>query len=163
MKKHLGKIIACVAIVLGVIAALMIFAPALVPKSGNGDAMKGSDIAFGAKVGDANYYGASAYILAFLLPLIGVILAVVALLGKGGIIVPVLAAVCFIAGGIVYFLPLQTISYSKDLLDLGAKNEDLRKLTKEFAKIGAGAIVGGLFSILAACASCATLFVKKAK
>ena len=175
MKKNLGKIIAGVAIVLGLIAVLMIFAKAIVPNSDYakllGDKAKdaniaGSAIAFGKKeevLGKTvTTYMASAYILAFLLPLIGVALAVVALLGKGGKIVPIVAAVCFLVGGIIYFLPLQTITPNKDAL-IGVEVADWREGLQKNFTLGAGAIVGGLFSILAACASCATLFVKKAK
>lgn len=165
IKKHLGKIVAGVAILLGLIAVLLIFAPAIVPKSqykdlaGDDANISGWDIAFGAQEEGVSTYVASAYMLAFILPLVGVILAVVALLGKGGKIVPIIAAVCFLAGGIVYFLPLDTISMNKDLV--GDNMATIRDAMKLSMTAGAGAIVGGIFSILAAAASCATLFIKK--
>lgn len=170
MKLSLGKIVTCVAIVLGLVGALLIFAPAIVPNSDMkellGDAAKeanlaGSSAAFGNK-DDSTV--ASLYILAFILPLVGVVLSVIALLGKGGKIVPIIAAVCFVVGGIFYFLPMSLVTPDLGDLDGEAKKEALkifREALKETMTIGAGAIFGGILSILAGVASAATLVLKK--
>lgn len=165
MKKNLGKIVAGAAILLGLIAVLLIFAPAVVPKEGKGDPMGGASLAFGNKDDGTAF---SAYVLAFAFPLVGVILSVLALLGKGGKIVPIAAAVCFLVGGIFYFLPIAVyqpyISESASKLPGFDKAETVkaaRELLEKFGKVGLGAIFGGIFSILAACASAATLVLNK--
>ena len=158
MKKHLGKIVAGVAILLGLVAALLIFAGAIAPKEGAGDPISGASIAFGNK---DDKTVASLYILAFLLPLVGVILSVLTLLGKGGKVVPIIAAVCFVVGGIFYFLPLELVTPDLGKLSSAEAIKNFRDMLKKVATVGLGAIFGGILSILAGCASVATLFVKK--
>lgn len=170
MKKHLGKIVAGVAILLGLVAVLLIFAPAIAPKkelaelAGDDSALAGSSVAFGNKNDNTAF---SAYVLAFALPLVGVILAIIALLGKGGKVVPIIAAVCFVVGGIFYFLPMALCQpnipkeLSGVISDKSAYVKAMRDALKETCTVGLGAIFGGILSILAGCASVATLFVKK--
>ena len=162
MKKHLGLIIGLCAAVLGFVAAFMIFAPALsVSEAGYSEVVKGSEIAFG---GYNDLFKASAYMLPFLLCLVGVVFAVLAAIGKLGKIAPIIAAVCFIAGGIFFFLPIDFCAF-KGVEDASAEAiKSMKDWLKELFDLGAGAIVGGLFGILAGCASVATIFVaKKAK
>lgn len=170
LKKINLKMILCgVAVLFGVIAACMIFAPAIVGKQDASDPMSGLDVAFGNK--DDTFgmgLGASAYMLPFFLALIGVVLAVVALLGKGGKIVPIVAAVCFVGAAICYFLPLVMVrpdfGEAGDLMNSDQKSEAVKKFReslKEFGEVGAGAIVGGIFSIIAAVVSVVPVFVCK--
>ena len=167
MKKNLGKIVAGAAILFGLIAVLLIFAPAIAPKkelaqlAGDDSPLAGSAVAFGNKDEKTVF---SAYVLAFALPLVGLILSVLALLGKGGKIVPIAAAVCFLVGGIFYFLPMAFVTPDLGELSGEAKSKALeifRDMLKESCNVGLGAIFGGIFSILAACASAATLVVNK--
>lgn len=165
MKKFLNikSILCCVAVVLGLIAVLLLFADVIVPQKGSGDGYSGLDVAFGYKEKGHEILSASAYILPTLLAVIGVALAVVALFGKGGKIVPIIAAVCFIGAGICYFLPMQMITpYTK--LSGDAKTDyikHVRDSVKEACKLGAGAIVSGIFSIIAACSVVVPVFISK--
>lgn len=164
MKKYLKVIIPVIAVVFGLIAAFMIFAPASVTKIGD-ISTKGSDIAFGnEKLGLA----ASAYILAFLLTLLGAAFAVVAIfgamgkLGKVGKIAPIIAAVLFIVGGIFFFLPSELVTATDQALLLyGGKADVFRDAMKKANDIGAGAIVGGVFAIISAIASVVSFFFAK--
>lgn len=167
MKKFLNlkSILCCVAVVFGLIAAFMLFAPALTSEGET--ALKGSEIAFGKKEEGIKFLEASAYILPLALSLVGVILAVVALLGKGGKVVPVVAAVCFLGAAICYFLPIQLLNlYTGELTgDLKTQYvKGVKDTLKEACDLGAGAIVGGVFGIIAALASVAVvvcpLFIK---
>ena len=167
MKKFLNlrSILLCVAVVFGLIAAFMLFAPAIVPQKGSGDGYKGSEIAFGLTqkgFGELKILGASAYMLPLFLAIIGVVLALIAMLGKGGKVVPVIAAVCFVGAAIVYFLPFQLINPTDDYLKL-TEYKDKAEFVKDFkkvAKLGAGAIVGGVFALVATCASVVPVFLK---
>ena len=167
MKKFLNlkSLLCCVAVVLGLVVAFMLFAPALKAETLLGeDVIKGSEIAFGKKVKDAQYIVASAYMLPLFLALAGTVLSVLALLGKGGKIVPVVAAVCFVGAAIVYFLPMQLITPEVGKLEGDAKSkhiENFRKVIKESYELGAGAIVGGVLSILSAVAAAVPVFLKK--
>lgn len=109
--------------------------------------LRGLIIGFG--IGD-NEYAPSVYMLAFILPVLGALMAILAFRGFGGEVLPLVAAVCFFVGGIIYFLPLQTVNFS------GLSGEALdyhRVVFKGYYDIGFGAIFGGILSILAAIAS----------
>ena len=160
MKKNLGKIINCVSILLALVAILMMFAPAISYKTDKIDGITGVQVAFGKK--DA--LSASAYMLSYLLTIVGIALAVLALLGKGGKIVPLAAAVCFIAAAICFFLPMVMVTNYVGKLEGAAKDkaiESYREILKQTAQIGAGAIVGGILSILAGAAVAVPVFLKK--
>lgn len=170
MKKYLKLIILVCAAVFGLVGMFMIFAPALTQHMGKITVnINGSDVAFGGwkqqlpfSAESVKTLQASAYILAFILTLIGVVFTVLAILGKLGKIAPVVAAVCFVAGGIFFFLPAQLITPSKDYLAIpGVDAGVFRDTISENYKLGAGAIVGGLFSLLAAALSAASIFVNK--
>lgn len=163
MKKFgLGKILACVAAVLGLVAFFMMFAPAATYKVLNTtESYSGSQLAFGAKA-ESGFGTASAEVLKFsfmnfltyLLVIVGIVFTVLAFLGKLGNISAIVAAVCFLVAGIFFFCAVPFCVPA-------VENADLAKKAKEALSLGAGAIVGGIFSIIAALASCATLFVGK--
>lgn len=170
LKKINLKMILCgVAVLIGVVAACMIFAPAIASKQAGGDPITGLEVAFGKKAEMIGMgIGASAYMLPFFLAIIGVALAVVAMLGKGGKIVPIVAAVCFVGAAICYFLPL--VMVRPDFGELGDKMtsdqkseavKEFREMMKKAGDVGAGAIVGGIFSIIAAVVSVVPVFVCK--
>lgn len=160
MKKFgLGKILACVAAVLGLVAVLMMFAPALSGGKNSDAAISGFKVAFGYSektvLGDANILNFSfMYFLAFLLALVGIVFAVLTFLGKLGKISPIVAAACLLIAGILFFCAVP-------LCNPNIESKELVKAFKDALSLGAGAIVGGIFSIIAALASCATLFVGK--
>ena len=160
MKKNLGKIITCAGVVLALVAFLMMFAPAISYKSEHVDAITGAQVAFGKK----DTLAASAYMLAYLLLIVGIVPAVLAILGKGGKIVSIVAAVCFVAAAIFFFLPMVMVMPNVGKLEGAAKDkavESFRNILKETADVGIGAIVGGILSILAAAAVAVPLFLKK--
>lgn len=166
MSKKILKWILCgTAAVFGFISAMMLFAPALVDKVVGLVEFKGSDIAFGKEIMMGQGFAVSAYMLPLFLALIGVALMVVAALGKGGKIVPIVAAVCFIGAGICYFLPMVLATPSiPEGLEGELKSEyikEFREGMKEAYKLAAGAIVGGIFSIIAAVVSVVPVFVCK--
>ena len=164
LKKINLKMILCgVAVLFGLISALMFFAPALKAETILGDdTVSGMQIAFGDK---DEGFAVSAYMLPFFLAIIGTVVAVVAMLGKGGKIVPIVAAVCFIGAGICYFLPMVLATPSiPEGLEGELKSEyikEFREGMKEAYKLAAGAIVGGIFSIIAAVVSVVPVFVCK--
>lgn len=163
MKKFgLGKILACVAAVLGLVAFFMMFAPAAGIKDTD-TAYTGANLAFGCKefvgVGslgkDVEVFKFSFMnFLTYLLVIVGIVFAVLAFLGKLGKISAIVAAVCFLVAGIFFFCAVPFCAPATD-------NAELAKKAKEGLSLGAGAIVGGIFAIISALASCATLFVGK--
>ncbi len=169
MKKYLGKIVAGVGILLAILALIMLVAPGWSPKSEFKDAesIAVSKFFFGSeKDGLAVSAGG---VVAMVLVIVGAILLVVALLGKGGKVVPIAAAVCLLVGGILYFctIELLALDYGEygDVLDSDAKKELKDKFiegVKENGGLGAGAIMGGIFSILSALCAGSLLFIKKA-
>ena len=165
-KINLKMILCLVAAVLGFVAAMMLFAPALKAETllGGESTLKGSEIAFGKKVNGSDYLTASAYMLPLFLAIVGVVLSVLALLGKGGKIVPVVAAVCFVAAAILFFLPKVLITPDLGKLDGDAKSkalENFREGVKKSYDLSAGPIVGGILSIISAVAVSVPLFIKK--
>lgn len=165
MKLSLGKILAIVAAVLGLVSVFMIFAP--YATAGEGDFKvnyTGLNVIFGTDVEVAGVKGKLfAFSIVNLLPLIfavvGVVCAILALLGKGGKVVPIVAAVAFLVAGILYFCAVQGVTFGDAYKD--APKEKIKAM-KKMLDLGAGAIVGGIFSILAAIASGVSLvFAKK--
>lgn len=163
MKKHLGKIITCVSVVLALVALLLMFAPAAVSNTGIDKTFTGTDLAFGYKeksaLGEAKLLGASANILTYILLVIGMGCAVVAVLGKGGKILPIAAAVCFVVAGVLFFCSVQLCMPYPEM-DSGDLKDELVKKTKEGLDLGAGAIVAGIFSLLSGIAALVPVFVK---
>lgn len=163
LKKINLKMILCgVAVLFGLISALMFFAPALKAETILGDdTVSGMQIAFGDK---DEGFAVSAYMLPFFLAIIGTVVAVVAMLGKGGKIMPIVAAVCFIGAGICYFLPMVMATPDLGEYDGEGKSEIIKEfregISEEF-KLAAGAIVGGIFSIIAAVVAVVPVFVCK--
>ncbi len=167
VKKNLGKIITCVSILFALVAFFMMFAPAAVAEVlGKTQSYSGIDLAFGyvnktdALVGtvETRIFSASANILTYILIAIGIVCAVVSLFGKGGKILPFIAVASLIAAGVLYFLTIQLCApYTK--LEGDLKDEYISTI-KEQLKLGAGAIVGGIFSVLAGVAALVPLFVK---
>lgn len=159
MKKYLGKIIAGVSILLAVLAIIMLVAPGISPKSGNGDGIALSKVVFGSdKDGLKLSIG---LLVAFILVIAGIACSVVALLGKGGKIVPIVGAVLLVVGGVLFFCTMKL--YALDIPD-GTPDEYVdfaKKAFESVAKLGAGAIMAGIFSILSGVACAATIFVNK--
>ncbi len=164
MKKYLGKIITCVGIVFALVAIFMMFAPAAVSNTGVDKSFTGTDLAFGyteeSLLGEVKFLGASANILTYILLVVGVACAVVALLGKGGKIVPIVAAAAFVAAGVLFFCTVQLCMPYPEMESGEAKDKAVEKV-KESLDLGAGAIVAGVFSFVAAAAAVVPVFISK--
>lgn len=165
MKKFgLGKILACVAAVLGLVAFFMMFAPSATYEVLKGtNSYSGAQLAFGytAKVESGIGTTSNAILkfsfmnfLTYLLVIVGIVFAVLTFLGKLGKISPIVAAACFLIAGIFFFCAVPFCVPA-------VENANLASKFKETLSLGAGAIVGGIFAIISAIASCATLFVGK--
>lgn len=145
--KNIGtrKLLISAACIFGFLALIMYCLPVLrLDFEYYGDSLNGFTVGFGA---GENEYAASAYMLAFLLPLIGAVLVVLSLCGIGGNLLNLIAAVCFLVGGIIFFLPFQTVSWT-DLS--GEATSSLREVWKEMYHVSFGAILGGICSLTAA-------------
>lgn len=165
MKFGLGQILACVASVLGLVALIMLFVPQLAgaPIVGGlkADPLSGLQITFGYsedKVSVLNF--SIGNFLTYVFVIVGLVFAVLALLGKLGKIAPIVSAAAFILAGIFFFCALAFTSvYVGELTGDAASKAS--ETFKKMYQLGAGAIVGGIFSILAGGAMVAKLFIKK--
>lgn len=165
---NLGKIISLVAIVLGIVAVCMLFAPAAVAEAlGQKTSYSGANLAFGytyktevlGNTVETEIFNASANIVTYILVLVGIVFAVLSLLGKLGKIAPFISAAAFLIAGIFFFCSVAFCSPYTNLTG-DAKTEYVKGI-RENLSLGAGAIVGGILSILAAISSAAAAVVAK--
>ncbi|MBD5632099.1 MAG: hypothetical protein HDP34_02570 [Clostridia bacterium] len=164
-KISLGKIVACVAAVLGLAAIIMLFVPQLSYKSvtglDKGDSLNGLKITFGYKEKDVAILNFSVgNFLTYVLALVGVVFAVLAVFGKLGKIAPIVSAAAFIVSGVFFFC-----AHTFMMVNVGKLTGDAAAAVSDTFKglytLGAGAIVGGILSLLAGLAMAAKLFIKK--
>ncbi len=156
-KISVGTIVAGIAILLGIAAIVMMFVPQLNYQSATGlvkgDPLNGMQITFGYSTEvlgstvtklDFSFMNLLTYILA----LVGIVFAVLALMGKLGKIAPIVAAAAFIVSGVFFFCAEQfMVVHVGDLT--GDAAQKVSDAFKELYTLGAGAIVGGILSILA--------------
>ncbi len=163
-KLKVGKIVICTALLLGIAAFCMLFAPQLTGE--NVSALDGLKITFGYS--ESGPLGTSVKALNFsfgnfmtyIFILIGLAFAVVALLGKTGKIAPIVSAAAFVLAGVFFFCAYEFTSvYVGDAT--GDAADLVVKLFKDAYSLGAGAIAGGVLSILGGLAMLGKLFVKK--
>ena len=158
IKKHSDKILFGICLLLGIVAIILLVAPGISPKAEYKDipgatSYSMAQITFGHKInhpilGEVEVFKFSfPNLLTYILIVAGLACAVAALLGKGGKIVPFVAAGLLLVAGILYFC-------AGKLLNLAG--EDSGTMT-----IGIGSILGGIFSILAAVAAVVPVFIKK--
>ena len=92
-----------------------------------------------------------------MLALVGVVLSVLAALGKLGKIAPIAAAACFVVAAILFFIAVPAcVLHGYDDASADTVNK-----AKESLSLGAGVIVAGVLSIVAALSNAATLVLKK--
>ena len=164
MKKYLtlGNILLCAAALLGLVAILLMFAPGItytVESLNETASYSGAKITFGytavenvpllGEVKAELFKFSFMNFLTYLLALVGLVFAVLAILFKCKYIAPV-AAGCFLLAGIFFFCAVP-------FTQIGADN-----VIEEGYALGAGAIVSGVLSLLAAvlCALKAFVFKK---
>lgn len=161
MKKNLNKILVGISLVLAVVAIIMLVAPGITLKSdykaltalGVTESYSMAKITFGHSVSVAEGVSVAVFkfsfpnLLTYILIAGGLVCAVLALLGKGGKVVSLVAACLFLVGGVLYFC-------AGKLLVLNGEDSG-------YYTIGIGSILGGIFSILASCAVLVPVFLKK--
>ena len=145
---------------LGVVAIILLVAPGISPKSDYKDygleSYSMAKITFGHKLTVAEGITVDVFkfsfpnLLTYILIAGGIVCALLALLGKGGKIVPFVAAGLFLVGGVLYLCAGKLLVTDNP---------------SDYYTIGIGSILGGVFSILSACTvACVAiipLFVKK--
>ena len=157
-KIDLGMIATLCAVVLGVIAVIMLVAPAVVHKYSDSVKYSGWDLAFGYKEGGESIFDFSFMnFLTYALAIAGIVCTILSYLGKGGKYIDFIATGAFILAGIFFFLaiPFSVISGSEE-----ATAKEIAELKDEFFKVGAGVIISGICSILAGLA-CGYKIIKK--
>ncbi|MDE6597752.1 MAG: hypothetical protein K2K60_03850 [Clostridia bacterium] len=170
MKKYLGKIITGVAILLGVVAIIMLAAPGITIKPEyqvrEAESFSMANLTFGKDVWAKNLGLGFSFpnFLTFILVVVGIVCSIVSICGKGGKVLPIIAAVALVAAGVLFFCVQQmyTIKLPKDFTG-ELKQEAVKFYKKQLDTaftLGAGAIVGGVLSILAGAAALVPMFIK---
>lgn len=171
LKLNLSLILCGAAALLGLVAVFMLFAPNLTREytfltNSTTVEYSGLEVVFGKeRVYDYDWIQLESKpfnfsflsFLPYILALVGVVFAVLAALGKLGKIAPIASAACFVVAAVLFFIAVPTC-----VLNVPDKTtaEQISKLKENYA-LGAGVIVAGVFSIVAALASAATLVLKK--
>ena len=160
-KLDLRVLLSVTAVILAIVAVCMAFAPAAVVENTK-VTYKGWQLAFGYKYSKTVFgteLGVEVFkfsfmnVLPYLLLLAGIVFGVLSVAGKLGKLSGFISSGCFLAGGVLYFcvVPMCIPASSVDAVG---------EIVKENLVIGAGAVVAGVLSILAAAATAAKLFVK---
>ena len=163
-KMKIAPLMSALATLLGLVAVIMLFVPVLGVKDVD-TTYTGLKVVFGYKekvaiIGDVTVFNFSFMnLLTYILALAGTVLSLLNLLAKKpNKLFSLLAMVAFVVSAVFFFC---TVSFT-------SVNEDASKIfdlfggdIKELFKLGVGAIVGGVLSILAALASAASPVLKK--
>ncbi len=151
-KLKLSPILAAASALLALVALLLIFAPAIVGKT-FGTSYTGIETVFGKTKNNITILKFSfGNLVPYLLLLVGIVLAVLATLGKGGNLVAFLTAAAFVAAGVLLFCAVPMTAFNAGILaEETAKNYTL----------AAGTITGGVLSLLSGLLMLAKVFVKK--
>lgn len=154
-KFGIGTIVASIAILLGIAAIVMMFVPQLNYNSATGlvkgDPLNGLQITFGysnevlgkqVPVLDFSFMN----LLTYILVLVGIVFALLAIMGKLGKIAPIVAAAAFIVAGVFFFCAEQFMMVHVGDLT-GDAASTIVDAFKELYTLGAGAIVLSLIHI----------------
>ena len=157
MKSSLCKIITAVSCFLGFIAILMLFSSGITIKAdGKSTAYSMMKITIGYKetvpvLGEMQVFKFSfPNLLTYIFILAGMVTAGFVLKRGNGKLLSLVSASLFIIGGILYFCANKMVMA-----------DGLMKLVKDNFKLGYGAIIGGILSILAAVCVTVPAFLKK--
>lgn len=155
-KKQQNNYLPLLSALLGIVAVVMIFLPAIAIKDSD-TTYTGLQVAFGYSpevLGKkVEYFGFSFMnLLTYILVAVGVVFTVLGMFGKGSKFASFISAVAFIVAGVFFFL---TVSYS-------VPNENLEKVVsgigslfgesaslKDSLTLAVGSIIGGICSALA--------------
>lgn len=160
-KSSVGKPLSFVAAVLGLVAVVMLFLPAIGIKDTD-TTYTGLQITFGYKesllgfeytVFDFSFMNLLTYILA----VVGIVFSVLSAVGKGSKFAAFIAVAAFAVSGVFFFL---SVSYT-------LPNEDASKIIsfvggdiKDVLTLAYGAIIGGVASLLAAVCNLGKIVLK---
>lgn len=149
-KSELGKLTAFVSVILGIVAAVMIFLPAIAIKDSD-VTYTGLQAAFGYSeetiLGNFTYFEFSFMnLLTYILAIVGVVFTVLGVLGKGGNFATFIAAAAFIVSGVFFFL---SVSFSVP-----------NSLIERSLVLGVGSVIGGIAALLAGIVSLAKVILK---
>ena len=144
-KANVGQILTLVAILLGIVAVVMMFVSAIGVKDSD-VTYTGLQVAFGFK--EATILGGEVIVfnfsfmnlLTYVLATVGVVFAILGIIGKGSKFASLISAIAFVASGVFFFM---TISFS-------IPNEDVSAIInlKDAYVLGVGSIIGGIVSII---------------
>lgn len=166
-KLDLGKILTLAAMLLALAAFFFMFAPAVT--SGTDTARTGAQVAFGytaktevlGNTVSTKILVFSAYFIPYLLVIIGLVFSVLSLLGVLPKISKFIAVGCYIAAGVLFFLAVQMATpYVAEAITGDAKTEII-KAFRDNLTLSYGAILSGIFALMAGIASALPVFLKK--
>ena len=160
-KMKISSLLTALAAILGVVAIIMLFVPAIGWKNLDGT-FKGMDVVFGCKgkgteISTLNFSFMN--LLTYILVLAGTVLSLLnVLVKKPSKLFSLIAAVAFLVAGIFFFCTLSFTSFNDVLTTLpGMFGKDI----KSAFELAAGSIVGGVLSILSAICAASPFFLKK--
>ncbi len=157
-----GFIASAISVVLGIVAIVMLFLPAIAIKDTE-TTYSGLQIVFGYKektiFKDVVYFEFSFMnLLTYLLAIGGVVFAILGVMGKGSKFASFIALALFVLSAIFFFLQVAFCVPNKDLESIisGLSGASL----KDSLTLAVGSIIGGICSIICALASAYNVFQK---
>lgn len=165
LKSGVSALACAAAVLFAVIAFLMLCAPAVgYTVMGSEISYSGAQVTFGyTEVTEVLGHEVRSEILSFsfanlliyILLLAGIVFAVLSVLGKLEKVSPLISALCLLVAAILFFC-------SKNFCNpANIENADLVAEFRNNLSLGAGAIVGGIFSLLACLAVGVSKFIKR--
>ena len=164
-KKGIMSLLPVIAAVLGLIALITIFMPAIAMKEGSADPINGLKAAFGYSEKFGNFSTTSVKVLnfsfmnflAYLLVLVGAGLSALTYFKGENKLFTLIAAGCFVVATILFFCFVPFAGWLEETKDLW---QAMKKAPADFYKLEIGPILGAICSLLAAGASAVSI-VKK--
>ncbi len=148
----LKKIAPILALVFGILAFVCMFLAAVkMEVNGQTGTTSFMNVTFGSDE-DALAFSFGNFVT-FLLVIVGLVFSVIALIKKLGKVSPIVAAAAFLIGGILFFC-------AKSFMKFDSALGDYADMMKEYCKLGAGAVLGGIAAIIAAVFSVLPVFIK---
>lgn len=160
-KVDLGIIATAVAALLGVVAVIMLFLPAIAVVDSD-TTYKATEVIFGLKktepiVGEVVYFEFSFMnLLTYILVAVGVVFTILGYLGKGSKFACLISTVAFLVAGIFFLLTVAFCVPGKGIEDFVIGMGSLfgkETSVKDYLALAAGPIIGAICSFLAAVAS----------
>ena len=166
-QKTNGKLFLAIALLFGIASIFMILLPAI-KVIDNDTAYTGLQVVFGHDEKKETLFGSTITtpilefsfmnLLAYILVIVGVITLILNLIGKANGLLSLISIIALVGAGVLFFLTANfTMPVVGDISSfLGATVEEIRT----YYQLGIGAILGGIFSILAGVSQLVKNFVK---